>query len=554
MEKKIVELFYVIMLFSSLTLQGMEGQQERQNRSGFDLLLINKGQYHRVKLKLNKTIRFFSTPNVQCEDHDGQKIFINNAYEPSDSGIDRVILQPEEACLLKDIELEDIITWRGSTWFRGFTNVPVDVKDAIAKKVHVIRFIDGKIMDQSNQFYTEIRALIDQPAEDPGEPDVTNLNQHITKRKREDNSNQRPLKRRNITLSQDTNLKEIDINDQFESFTYEQNKQGGVKALYTYEPAERAESARPILLVVVHGTWAHGSAAFYDSQDPEFQNILKFAQEIAEENQTKIEILSFGWTGKNNYACRVTAGQNLARILMNFYDRNDNNHTIITLAHSHGCNVVNTASRLIQGLTINRMIHLATPIRDENEDFFKPDNFDNLMQFYSTSDLVGAAGALSTYNIFSSQGSIRKYAQQENRAIYNIRTQIDGADTGHSALTAIIPYLKRIVTMISEHYLYHTDLDINVNTQDKRSEPVMISIRHLLSVEDLFTLPGMPELTEENAQPIITLLRNVKKESDFNAAQEQYYKLLYADDIHSKKYLVQRFLEGAYAEITSNLL
>ena len=355
--------------------------------------------------------------------------------------------------------------------------------------------------------------------------------------------------------------------DQLLMLPMQKQPAGRIRAYYRFEPHLVNTNAKPIVLVVIHGTFTAATVApeYYDSNNKEFQNILRFAQHYAEKQGAPIDVISFGWSGQNKSADRISAGQRLALILREYYHHCD----IISISHSHGCNVANVASRYISSESMepfNYMIQFATPVRDITDAVdFAPCNFNKLIQFYSTSDLVAAAGSLNTSKLSELEGSCRKYARQTGRSIYNIRVQVNGEDPGHSSIKQIGDYLPEIMQTLESNYFYNSDLDLNVRKVPYGHDPVNLVIRNPLATEraleqggiydfvDLFNTDAVnssvfvePEIKnklEGNPQ------EQLEHELAYSKKQEQLYKQLYNRSIYSKNSLLSRFASGVALEV-----
>ncbi len=88
--------------------------------------------------------------------------------------------------------------------------------------------------------------------------------------------------------------------------------------------------------ILVHGTWG-ANAAWHQPNDPFYETLKTgfFKQNI--------KLINFSWSGKFLYTERLLAGQKLAA-LINSYPANT---SFILITHSHGSNVVISASHLL---------------------------------------------------------------------------------------------------------------------------------------------------------------------------------------------------------------
>lgn len=298
------------------------------------------------------------------------------------------------------------------------------------------------------------------------------------------------------------------------------DSQPGVRSHMVYVPQSCDSSKRASVLVLVHGTFVPNASEYFSLSSALYKDVMNFAQVHAEKNQAPIELISFRWSGWNSSASRRNGALVLANILGNFYPT----HEIITIAHSHGCNLVNHLSRILpEHMPIEHMIQLATPVREVTDEQFKPVNFKRLTQFYSTSDLIAAVGSMviNLRNPFMplQAGSIRKFQLQRDRRIVNIRTQINGQEPGHSDIKQVVHYLPEILERINSIYHCNSDFDLDVNFNDP--DPVILAIRNT----KLVTVPSNGLLD---------------KELDYSEYQESLFALRYGGrDIHQKRNILR---------------
>lgn len=95
----------------------------------------------------------------------------------------------------------------------------------------------------------------------------------------------------------------------------------------------KAESAPPIVVTLVHGTFAKGAPWTKDGSTLR----CEIAQALGEyERDVAFDV--FEWSGRNSHRARVKAGYELARHIRALRTANPNSHHFI-VAHSHGGNV-----------------------------------------------------------------------------------------------------------------------------------------------------------------------------------------------------------------------
>lgn len=244
---------------------------------------------------------------------------------------------------------------------------------------------------------------------------------------------------------------------------------GGIQAFYRYKPKEYNKNKKPILLVVVHGTYATNNKEFYDYDNKTFQAILKFGKEYTQSHKSILNTISFRWNGENNSSKRKAAGKELAWIIKNYFS----NYKIITWAHSHGCNVVSAASQYLDNQPITNMINLAAPVRDtiERDPEFKPKYFKKLIHFYSSSDLFALLGAinlrdLTNFKLINSVEDIFKFSPQKNKKIINIKVLIDNKSPNHfgfkKEVTNNLYSIMQKIKPMPEYYTSFINLSANI--------------------------------------------------------------------------------------------
>ncbi len=145
------------------------------------------------------------------------------------------------------------------------------------------------------------------------------------------------------------------------------------------------------VIILVHGTFA-SNAAWY-KPDGDFYEVLSV--QAAKYGQI---VVSFTWSGKLDGWARENGAQDLARLILSYPD----SEKVILIGHSHGGNVINIASNLIEkshlllGLKkkhekkqlIDQVFLLATPVCETG--FYAPcmGVIGYVYSFYSTGDLI----------------------------------------------------------------------------------------------------------------------------------------------------------------------
>ncbi len=303
----------------------------------------------------------------------------------------------------------------------------------------------------------------------------------------------------------------------------------GIRAYNVFVPKNYNKANKPIVLAVVHGTFAAEADEFYsiNSSSPFYAYSCEFAKKLAQENQTSVEIISLQWSGKNCSKDRQDGAAMLAQVFNNFYAQ----HNIYTIAHSHGCNVVNSASRLLpDNISIKHAIHLACPVRDQSENNFMPKRFDKLTQFYSEGDTIAALGSLTQWNMFSA-GTYRKFAQQ-NGKITNVRVLLNGRNIGHSnAKNDIVKNLANILDEIDNNYIINRDLIMNINRENEK-EPILIAVKNPLNnIDQLANKEHLEESEIAFANDIL------KSELEYSKAKKDKFKETYKKEMNYNSFL-----------------
>ncbi len=191
------------------------------------------------------------------------------------------------------------------------------------------------------------------------------------------------------------------------------------------------------VFIVVHGTWAAQSAWFQAGGDF-FDTLEKSAKTI------NAHVVSYVWSGKNNYESRVQAAKGLVKLIQSYPV--DTYINLVT--HSHGSNVGILASQFLAKDCINKhkidvFYALATPVQTTS---YFPD-MNTIRYFYhlfSFADLVQPVIGLFD----------RQYPQHER--IANIRVTIENKEPQHSALHDPIiahwlPYLHEKLMLQTLH-------------------------------------------------------------------------------------------------------
>ncbi len=304
------------------------------------------------------------------------------------------------------------------------------------------------------------------------------------------------------------------LEDHYKGFAYNEEQDMGIRGAYVYQSPQINRTVQRILVMIMHGTGFFGcggpiTPAYYDIKCKPFKNLLKYAKQIADNNKTIIEVLSFRWPGFNTVRARRDAGNTLGQFIVASYQGYD----IRELSHSHGANVTNAASHILEFKVlkdskmlnaVNYMFFLGPPVRTatagEERAEYTPANFNVLFSFWSPRDWIQGLGAIGALrDPFSKEGSVRKYGYDQIGKVYNIRVQVNGKAIGHTGyIDPIAAHLYEIQETIEKLYVLHTDLDLDISDKG-----ILVSIRNPLETTEFYTkflekvLKADPEMSEK---------------------------------------------------------
>ncbi len=248
----------------------------------------------------------------------------------------------------------------------------------------------------------------------------------------------------------------------------------GVRRTLLYTP-EEIESKEPIALIVVHGTFAAESKEYQNEAQYFFPGVKVYAQKLADEYKAPVRLVFYRWSGYDGHNYRYEAGKHLAQVIDEHHG-----HRIITIAHSHGGNVVNYASNHIKG-KIDLMIHFGTPVIAGDQSY-RPSNFTMLCNFYSSSDLIQLLGATDAHKAwrgamkmwYTPLTTFRNYCLEnvgsEAGRVINVSTQINGYDADHSDIKNIVSEMPAVIRNFTEHYQLHNDFHLNVDLRHNNAK------------------------------------------------------------------------------------
>ena len=210
------------------------------------------------------------------------------------------------------------------------------------------------------------------------------------------------------------------------------------------------------------------------------------AQKLSNKQSQIVELFSFGWTGANDLDDRRVAGEELAQFIQEYLPSQE--YRLMTVAHSHGGNVVNKAANLLEEIygkdtrPIEYIVNLATPGRAD----FLTKNFGTYINIYSEQDMIQYAGSFQT--TLDTVGNFSKDPRKlhksdleglEAKAIYNVRiTDIDGDPLGtghglvagkvaHSEVTLSAPIFPKLFKSLLKDYHDGGDFDLSILNMTK---------------------------------------------------------------------------------------
>jgi len=256
-----------------------------------------------------------------------------------------------------------------------------------------------------------------------------------------------------------------------------------------------------LVFAVIHGTGFFGESGnknknYFDAETQEFRGILHFAKEYLAQYNFKrsvkgkhkkyLHLFSFCWNGHlTDMLGRKPAAKKLAYYLDTLYP----NSPIVTLAHSHGCTIVNWASHFLKKFKekneiiksngekkpykgrIRTIIHFASPCKqkmpeDKKSRFYnplgklfdkandimakEPTDFDQLFAFYSLNDWTVPLAVIDLWTgglalTFTVGGCAATYvcSKSENEEIQKYVKEIAGL-TLYTSVVTINSIFKKV--------------------------------------------------------------------------------------------------------------
>ena len=217
-------------------------------------------------------------------------------------------------------------------------------------------------------------------------------------------------------------------------------------------------------------TWSKDSGFGGDDTYLTTKYIQDFAKVLSCSYGCAVEIVTFSWAGSLGEEYRQEAGQILAKHLKEKLHAQEI-RGIWTIAHSHGCNVVNHAAEALRSAQrkIDVAFHIASPYQDIKQDNDQNAqlvddidalNIKKIYHFYSPGDITQVAG--SWYNGGGLNRKVLPHLSSETM-VHNINVLQDGKLLNHTTIKeAVLANLVPFIYEIDAYYRYYTELDANV--------------------------------------------------------------------------------------------
>ncbi len=294
-------------------------------------------------------------------------------------------------------------------------------------------------------------------------------------------------------------------------FAHYENMISGIQLYY---PEGEVEAMNPLVLWVVHGTWAQAVGDYYDPSTDAFKNILQFAAEMARRKKRPVEVVSYVWSGVDSHTARRDGGGRLRMLAESFFSGLCGYGPHWAFGHSHGVNVIFIAS---QETSFEGVISLGAPVV---EALYAPLHVQQLYHFYSLNDPWQFAGAMdrSSFKRLVSSPGVRHYSAKFGMCtVSNFRVMLDGLEPGHMSLKLLIPFMWQIMDERVARYKYHTHFNVNVSQVFSGAEQVVqLSIRDTIEIADLVAVVS----EQESAAAVIEQL---KSEIEYSQKQDTVF-------------------------------
>jgi len=314
-----------------------------------------------------------------------------------------------------------------------------------------------------------------------------------------------------------------------------------------------------IMLVCVHGTFSGPQSFGVVDTKPLTIALNKFARCLAQAHACAVEIVSFKWSGALSEKDRnEVAARALAHEIVKLHTRADGFRysQLWSIAHSHGCNVVNRTAALLattdpeKPIHFTTCIHIASPAPDDEQTL---QHIKKLYHFYGSMDFTQGAGSIATTWWYWK----RKYpvGRDAHSIRYNIRLSSDGIDLNHINIKVpVVAYLPQLIYMIETNYPRYCDLDANVagdirfphiTIRDAKvkipSFPVVTNhMRDAMRLVMQAIKPTTKFFTDEYALSIVSYVGDEEYGKFFSDQQEAEFHKKYKRSMHMKPHFAYR--------------
>lgn len=305
-------------------------------------------------------------------------------------------------------------------------------------------------------------------------------------------------------------------------------KEHFLRSLFRYTPNSIDKNIKPLSYFVIHGTYGRETKGYYDFNDPLFKNIIAYAADKAEKQQTYIDVYSYEWSGMNDDDARIYAGMLLGYMInsiKNWYGQHD------IFAFSHGVNVGLVASNQLEKFKINEFIAIAPPVLEDGAWFYAPHNITNFFSFFSVHDIVRWIGhkwansydnACTKYKDFCKKGLKERpfdkegniYKNRCDDSVMNIWYTEDNYSPGHCETPdSVAKYLIALMSVIYKNFIHKNivkNISLNIVPEEKCENNSQFELCNI----SLFPQDKKEEELYSTDLPKETLVLSKKNEDD----------------------------------------
>lgn len=278
------------------------------------------------------------------------------------------------------------------------------------------------------------------------------------------------------------------------------------------QPSLLRTNKQKIVLACVHGTFSNSDSFGSDETKKTSNATIDFAKVLSKTYGTAVEMLIFDWSGACNKDAREEAGKVLAAEINRILADDEVAVTQLwSVAHSHGCNVVNNAAAMVKEVS-NRVfdvgVQIASPEPEmafvDTDTYESPSaevqtkrlnaqcfNFKKIYHFYGLGDFTQAAGSMQSQKTLGRKFPFRI---NQDHKVYNIHIKREREEANHVNIKLwVMQNLPALIHAIDTHYVGHLDLDACV-FEDPIKYP-LVAIRNK-DVDASEVLDVMPELRQ----------------------------------------------------------